>query len=254
MSDFGTFIDLLSKSRRMVALTGAGVSTLSGIPDFRSSEGLYSREFGSMRVEDILDIDFFKEHPDVFYQWARPYWYQMDKYEPNIIHRTLAVLEGMGTLTDGIFTQNIDSLDRKAGSKKVYELHGSLRAGYCMDCHSYYDYDTIARAVNSGIVPVCKQCGGTIKPDIVFYGEGLDQSLLSRGVSSFSYSDLVLVCGSSLIVNPAASLPYYSATNRKKIVIVNRDSTYLDEYASLRFDDLESFFGELNEHIVAKHA
>ena len=113
MYDISPFMKLLEKSRRVVVLTGAGVSTLSGIPDFRSSTGLYSKEFGHMRVESILDIDFFLSHPDVFYDWAREYWFSMDRYEPNIIHKTLALMEGMGKLSEGIFTQNIDALHQK---------------------------------------------------------------------------------------------------------------------------------------------
>ena len=117
MSDFDSFLKLFEGSKRVVALTGAGVSTLSGIPDFRSSGGFYSKKFGKIRVEEILDIDFFRAHPDVFYAWAKDAWYQMDRYQPNIIHRTLARLGEIGRLSEGIFTQNIDTLHQKAGSK-----------------------------------------------------------------------------------------------------------------------------------------
>ena len=246
VSDFSSFVELYKKSRRIVVLTGAGVSTLSGIPDFRSSDGLYSKDFGKMRVEEILDIDFFTSHPDVFYKWAEEYWFQMEKFEPNIIHRTLARMEMRGKLSEGIFTQNIDALHQRAGSKKVYELHGSIANGYCMSCHRHYDYRYMADSVHSGMIPICQSCGGVVKPDIVFYGENLNQSVLMRAENAFSYADLVLVLGSSLVVNPAASLPYISARSGKDIVIVNRDRTYIDEYASLRFDDLESFFNEFS--------
>ena len=249
MSDFSDFIRLFEASRRIVVLTGAGVSTLSGIPDFRSSDGLYSKEFGHMKVEEILDIDFFKAHPDVFYSWAADSWYILEKYEPNIIHRTLARLEEKGRLSEGIFTQNIDSLHQRAGSKKVYELHGSLRSGYCINCHSYHDYAEISREVHSGIVPHCGKCGGLIKPDIVLYGEPLNASLLMRGENAFGNADLALVLGSSLVVNPAASLPYVSVRNGKDIVIVNRDRTYIDEYAAMTFNDLESFFRDFSDYL-----
>ena len=249
MADFDAFKDIYSRSRRIVVLTGAGVSTLSGIPDFRSSTGLYSKEFGSMSVESILDIDFFSSHPDVFYSWAKEYWFQMDSFEPNIIHTVLAKAEADGKLTEGIFTQNIDGLHQKAGSKKVYELHGSVRFGYCMECHRQYGYDEIARSVNAGAVPVCASCGGVIKPDIVFYGEPLDSSMLMRAENAFANADLAIVLGSSLVVNPAASLPYISARSGKDIVIVNRQRTYIDDYAALRYEDLEEFFSAFSDYL-----
>ena len=250
MSDFPAFISLYEKARRIVVLTGAGVSTLSGIPDFRSSDGLYSKEFGHMKVESILDIDFFSEHPDVFYSWAKDYWFEMEKYEPNIIHRSLAAMEAAGKLTEGIFTQNIDGLHQKAGSKKVYELHGSLRDGYCVGCHRHYDYSYLAEAVNAHIVPRCQSCGSLVKPDIVFYGENLDSTMLMRGENAFTNADLAIILGSSLVVNPAAALPYRSVMAGRSIVIVNRDRTYIDEYAQLRYDDLEAFFTALFEKLA----
>lgn len=248
MLDISPFIRYLESANRIVVLTGAGVSTMSGIPDFRSSSGLYSKEYGTMRVEDILDIEFFKAHPDVFYDWARDYWFQMDKYEPNIVHKMLFEMEQNGKLSEGIFTQNIDSLHRKAGSRKVYELHGSLRDGYCINCHRHYDYSYLATAVNNHIVPVCQTCGALVKPDIVFYGENLNTTMLMRGENAFTNADLAIILGSSLVVNPAASLPYRSVLAGKDIVIVNRDKTYIDDYAALRYDDLETFFLALSQY------
>ena len=250
MLDISPFMNMLDKARRVAVLTGAGVSTLSGIPDFRSSDGLYSKEFGHMRVESILDIDFFLSHPDVFYDWAREYWFQMDRYEPNIIHRILALMEGMGKLSEGIYTQNIDGLHQKAGSRKVYELHGSLRDGYCVGCHRHYSYSYLSDAVNAHLVPLCQSCGSVVKPDIIFYGENLDSSMLMRGENAFTNADLAIILGSSLVVNPAAALPYRSVLAGKEIVIVNRDKTYIDEYAALKFDDLERFFTALYEKLA----
>ena len=248
MSDnFPAFLELYRKSRRIAVLTGAGVSTLSGIPDFRSSDGLYSKEYGHMRVEEILDIDFFKDHPDVFYGWARDCWYEMDSYEPNIVHTTLAKMEAKGKLSEGIFTQNIDALHQRAGSKKVYELHGSVKGGYCMRCHRYHDYKPIAEQVHNGAVPICSSCGGVIKPDIVLYGEPLNSTVLMRAQNAFANADLAIVLGSSLVVNPAASLPYISAQYGKDIVIVNRDPTYIDSYAQFRFTDLKEFFERFSD-------
>lgn len=247
MTDIGPFLDLLGKSRRMVALTGAGVSTLSGIPDFRSSDGLFSEKYGSLDVETIVSINFFNKHPDIFYSWARDYWFRMETFEPNVIHKTLARLEKMGKLTEGIFTQNVDFLHKKAGSRKVYPLHGTLERGYCTNCNAYYEYEYMRSFVERGEVPVCSSCSSVVKPDIVFYGENLDSTMLRRAESAFSYADLVLVLGSSLVVNPAASLPYLSIRSGSDIVIVNRDSTYLDKYAQLRYEDLGSFFTSLSD-------
>lgn len=246
---FEAFITLFERSKRIVVLTGAGVSTLSGIPDFRSSDGLYSKNFGHMSVEELLDIGFFNLHPDIFYSWAKGNWYILESYQPNIIHKTLARLEKMNRLSEGVFTQNIDGLHQRAGSKKVYELHGSLRSGYCVNCHSWHSYDEISRLVNNDVVPICSLCGSVIKPDIVFYGEGLDSTTLQRAQFSFSKADLALVLGSSLVVNPASSLPFLTVQNKKNVVIVNRDRTYIDDYAAIRFDDLEDFFIRFSHYL-----
>ena len=252
MNAFDEFIKLLEKSRRVVALTGAGVSTLSGIPDFRSSDGLYSKSYGKLDVETIVSINFFNLHPDVFYSWAKDYWFRMDSFKPNIIHKTLADLERLGKLSEGIFTQNVDFLHERAGSKNVYPLHGTLERGFCTNCHAYYDYKYMANEVEKGNVPKCRNCEGVVKPDIVFYGENLNSSILSRAESAFSYADLVLVLGTSLVVNPAATLPYLSVREGKDIVIVNRDKTYLDDYAVLKFDDLGAFFTSLSKWVCSR--
>ena len=249
MNSFDEFVELFENSKKIVVLTGAGISTLSGIPDFRSSSGIYSKNYGHMRVESLLDISFFREHPEEFYNWAKDVFYNLDDKEPNIVHKVLALLEQRGRLSEGIFTQNIDALHQKAGSKKVYELHGSLSRGYCMRCNSFYTYSDIAKQVRSGMVPVCKECGGVIKPDIVFYGENLDMSVLKQAEISFAKADLTLVLGSSLVVNPAASLPYISYQNGGKIVVVNRDSTYIDKNAALKYDDLLSFFTAFDDYL-----
>jgi NAD-dependent deacetylase len=200
-----------------------------------------------MNVEEILDIGFFRLHPDVFYAWAKDVWYKLEDFEPNVVHKTLATLENKGYL-DGIFTQNIDMLHTRAGAKKVYEVHGSAKHHYCTKCGAHYDYKDIAPIVLNDEVPHCKQCGGLIKPDIVFYGEGLNSSILMRAEHMFSDCDLCLVLGSSLVVQPAASFPMYTARRGKgKIVMVNKQHTSLDSYAALHFDDLEKLFVPLNE-------
>lgn len=246
------FFELYERSRRIVVLTGAGISTLSGIPDFRSSDGLYSKDFGKLNVEEIVSIGFFRLNPEIFYSWAKDYWYNILSFKPNIIHETLKLMEDKGRLSEGIFTQNIDFLHERAGSRKVYNLHGSLERGFCMDCFKYMSYEQMEKIVKEGGVPRCPVCGGVIKPDIVFYDDALDMTTLMRAEEAFKNADLALVLGSSLVVNPAASLPYITARRGRNVVIVNRDRTYLDEHASLRFTDLEEFFIRFNQYLASK--
>ncbi|WP_320129261.1 NAD-dependent protein deacylase [uncultured Sphaerochaeta sp.] len=236
---------LILKSNSMVVFTGAGVSTLSGIPDFRGKNGLYTDQWHSMPVEEILSISFFDKHPELFYQWAKDVWYHLEDYQPNIVHTTLASMEAKGYVK-GLYTQNIDMLHRRAGSKNVYEVHGSAKNHHCRNCNKYFDYIEIADKVRDGIVPRCDQCGGIIKPDIVFYGENLDSFILERAYQQFSTTDLCLVLGSSLSVQPAASFPYYATRNGAPLVIVNAQETNQDTVATLRFSDLEQTFKALS--------
>lgn len=249
MSDYEEFFNLIKSSRRIVAFTGAGISTLSGIPDFRSSNGIYSKKFGTLDVEDLLDIDFFRKHPEEYYAWAKKGWYSDEVYKPNIVHYVLRDMEKKGLLSDGVFTQNIDSLHTYAGSKEVYELHGTLRTSSCIKCGRKYSFEETRRRLKNNPYPVC-DCGGILKSDIVFYGESLDEEILSRAYWSFGKSDLALVLGSSLVVNPAASLPAITLQNGGKIVIVNRDETYLDHRASFIFRDLEEWGKEMEKFLL----
>jgi NAD-dependent deacetylase len=239
-----TLKSLILKARNMTVFTGAGVSTLSGIPDFRGKNGLYSGPWKGMPVEQILSISFFERQPELFYQWAKDVWYRLEEYSPNVVHLTLALLEKKGYL-DGLYTQNIDMLHKKAGSKKVYEVHGSAEHHSCHTCNKYYSYEQIAPIVQAGKVPRCTQCGGVIKPDIVFYGENLDPLILSRAYEEFSHTDLCLVLGSSLTVQPAASFPYYASANGAPLVIVNAQPTSQDSAAMLHFSDLKRTFDDL---------
>lgn len=237
---------LIRKAKNLNVLTGAGISTLSGIPDFRGPKGVYNAKHLGEDVETILSIDYFYDHPDRFYEWASEVWYRLDDYEPNIVHTTLAKLERLG-FVKSIFTQNIDCLHERAGSKKVYNLHGSASEGFCTECGRRYPYERIAPIIRSGKVPYCDACGGLIKPDITLYGEGLDSLVLSRAVECSSHSDVFLVLGSSLTVQPASSLPLYALNNNAKIVVVNSQSTYIDSNAYLKFDDLEEVFKALDD-------
>ena len=243
----GKLTELVQNSRRTVAFTGAGVSTLSGIRDFRGKNGVYNTLWHGMQVEEILSIDCFTRHPELFYEWAKEFVYSLDDYAPSAVHLALARLEKIGKLAGGVYTQNIDLLHTRAGSRRVFEIHGSPARHRCLKCGNIQDYAAVAPVVMAGEVPHCPKCGGLVKPDIVFYGEMLDETLLERGFTEFATADLVLVMGSSLTVQPAAGLPETAARNGVKLVIVNEQPTHLDRYAVLRLTSLEAVAAELNE-------
>ena len=188
------------------------------------------------------------QHPDVFYSWAKEFWYHLDTYKPNVVHRTLAKLEAKGYLRS-LYTQNIDMLHQRAGSKKQYEVHGSAAHHYCTNCNAHYTYGQIATIVLNDEVPRCKTCASLIKPDIVFYGETLNGTILGRAYEDFSHTDLCLVLGSSLRVQPAASFPKYATQNGAPLVIVNAQQTTQDGAATLRFLDLEKVFVALESWV-----
>ncbi len=237
--------EMIGASRSTCIFTGAGVSTLSGIPDFRGKHGLYTDPWQGMDVEEILSIGFFEHNPSIFYQWAKDVWYHVEEYQPSIVHTVLARMEEKGYV-HGIFTQNIDMLHQRAGSKKVYEVHGSVAHHHCTECGKYFPYAKIAPIVTRGEVPRCDVCGHVIKPDIVLYGEQLDNLVLSRAYEEFSNCDLCLALGSSLTVQPAASFPLMAIRHHAHFVIVNAQPTDEDELAELRFRDLEQLFTSLN--------
>ena len=229
----------LRASQRTLALTGAGISTWSGIPDFRGAgAGANGREFQGHALEEILSRSCFLRHPEWFYQWALEFVYNLDRYDPNPAHRLLAGLERRGLL-HGLYTQNIDRLHRRAGSRKLYELHGSPEHHHCLRCGREFGYEEIAPRVRNGEVPHCP-CGGLIKPDIVFYEEPLDEALLEQAFTDFGNCELVLVFGSSLTVLPAASLPLLARRGGAELVIVNARPTPLDAEAVLKFDDIRT--------------
>ncbi len=235
---------LLRESRRTFAFTGAGISTLSGIRDFRGANGVYLQPWNGRQVEEILSLDCFLEDPNLFYRWAEEFIYRLDDFKPASVHRVLAKLEDAGMLA-GVYTQNIDLLHQKAGSRKVWEVHGSPAHHHCLRCGREFGYAQIAPEVLAGKVPHCTECHGIIKPDIVFYGESLDEALLDQAFRDLERAELLLVLGSSLTVQPAAGLPLATRAGGGKIVIVNAQPTPLDRYAALRYDDLGSVFGEL---------
>lgn len=227
----------ISESKRIVFLGGAGVSTESGIPDFRGVDGLYKQKF-EYPPETIISHSFFLRNPEYFYRFYREKMMPLG-YEPNITHKVLARWEQEGKLT-AVITQNIDGLHQKAGSSNVLELHGSVLRNYCMKCKKTYSAEFVKNA--SG-VPKC-DCGGTVRPDVVLYEEGLDGFVLTQSVNAIQNADLLIVAGTSLTVYPAAGLVNYYNGNR--LVLINRDETPYDRYANLVFhESLGDIFSQL---------
>lgn len=216
---------ILEKSRRIVFFGGAGVSTESGIPDFRSVDGLYHQQY-AYPPETILSQQFWWDEPEEFYRFYRAKMLPLDA-RPNAAHRRLARLEAEGKLT-AVVTQNIDGLHQAAGSKRVYELHGSVHRNHCCRCGAFYDAQFIRRSTG---VPHCTACGGIVKPDVVLYGEGLDQQTLSGAVKAIRNADTLIVGGTSMVVYPAAGLVDYFRGD--ELVVINLQPTRADRAASL---------------------
>ncbi len=219
-----TFLQWINESDNIVFFGGAGVSTESGIPDFRSVDGLYNQQY-DYPPETILSHTFYMRKPDEFFRFYRNKMLFPDAM-PSTTHIKLAQLEKEGKLK-GIVTQNIDGLHQKAGSKVVYELHGSVLRNYCERCHKFYDINAI---INSEGIPTC-ECGGRIKPDVVLYEEGLDDNNIRGAVHLIREADVLIVGGTSLGVYPAAGLiDYY---NGHKLILVNKSETPYDRRADL---------------------
>ena len=204
-----------AESSRIVFFGGAGVSTESGIPDFRSTDGLYCQQY-AYPPETILSHTFYVRNPEEFYRFYRNKMLYLDA-EPNAAHKKLAELEAQGKLL-AVITQNIDGLHQKAGSKNVLELHGSVLRNHCQKCGAFHGVEAVAGSTG---VPRC-QCGGVIKPDVVLYEEGLDQDVLSRSVGAIRQADMLIIGGTSLTVYPAAGLVQYYRGN--KLVVINKSS------------------------------
>ena len=219
---------ILSTSRRIVFFGGAGVSTESGIPDFRSVDGLYNQHY-AFPPETILSATFFRRCTEEFYRFYRDKMLPLDA-QPNPAHRFLAKLEQAGKLT-AVITQNIDGLHQAAGSKTVLELHGSIHRNRCLKCAKFFPPEYIR---DSQGVPKC-ECGSVIKPEVVLYEEGLDDDVLSAAVHHIRQADTMIIAGTSLTVYPAAGLVHYF--RGKNLVLINRDATPMDDQASLVIHD-----------------
>lgn len=224
MTERETLKKWLTESNNIVFFGGAGVSTESKIPDFRSTDGLYNQQY-AYPPEVILSHTFYMKKTEEFYRFYRNKMLFPDA-EPNRAHKALAKLEEQGKLR-AVVTQNIDGLHQKAGSKEVMELHGSVLRNYCMRCGKFYDIDAV---LSSDGVPTCS-CGGTIKPDVVLYEEGLDQKTIQKSVHYIANADVLIIGGTSLTVYPAAGLIDYYQGN--KLVLINKSVTPMDSRADL---------------------
>ena len=216
--------EMIEGSSNIVFFGGAGVSTESGIPDFRSTDGLYHQQYDHP-PETILSHTFFIRNTEEFYRFYRNKMLVLDA-RPNMAHLKLAQLEGEGKLK-AVITQNIDGLHQKAGSREVLELHGSVHRNFCMKCHKFYDAEYMLKSHG---VPKC-ECGGTIKPDVVLYEEGLDNTTLSKAVRYIADADMLIIGGTSLVVYPAAGLVDYYRGD--KLAVINKTVTPQDKYANL---------------------
>ncbi len=223
--------EVLEASKQIVFFGGAGVSTESNIPDFRSQSGIYSKKTYPYQAETMISHDFFMNHTNQFYDF---YFHEM-VYEhamPNPAHIALAKLEQQGKLK-AVITQNIDGLHQMAGSQEVLELHGSIHRNRCMDCGEFYTLEDIL-AQKDG-VPLCKKCGGIIKPEVVLYGESLDMDVMEKAIAYISSADTMIVGGTSLVVYPAAGLLRYF--RGKHLILINKASTSMDGNADIVIHD-----------------
>ena len=238
MNEIETLKKWVDESDNIVFFGGAGVSTESGIPDFRSVDGLYHQKY-DYPPETILSHTFFMRKTPDFYKFYKDKLL-LEGAKPNKAHLKLAELEAKGKLK-AVITQNIDGLHQLAGSKEVLELHGSVQRNYCMKCHTFYDFDAIRNKVDEAakldpkspdyMVPKCDKCGGIIKPDVVLYEEGLDDEVISKSINYIRNADVLIIGGTSLVVYPAAGfIHYYSG---KKMVLVNLSETSQDSVANL---------------------
>ncbi len=238
MGPMKALMEAIAAARRPAFFTGAGVSTLCGIPDFRGPDGVY-RDPDAARM---FEIDLFDDDPSFFYRHAESLVYGGGEIEPGPVHRALVSLQKAG-LCAGVVTQNVDGLHERAGSSPVFAVHGTPAVHHCRTCGDAKTFDEIVamRGGVPGAVPRCKICGGVYKPDITFFGEALPEDAFRGAAALCAEADLVVVLGSSLVVQPAASLPLATLRAGGRLAIVNRGETPLDRFAFFRGDDLAAF-------------
>lgn len=223
--------EAIKESNRIVIFSGAGLSTNSGIPDFRSADGLYNQETGlNIRPEEIISHTFFVNNPDYFFSFYFDKMVYLDA-KPNLAHKYFAKLEKEGKVL-AVVTQNIDNLHQMAGSQNVIELHGSVERNYCMKCHKFYPLKEVYNEKH--LIPHCS-CGGIIKPDVVLYEENLDETAITKALEAISTADMLIVVGTSLTVYPAAGFIRYF--NGKHLVLLNKSETRYDDMASIAIHD-----------------
>lgn len=239
MTPIEQFVKMVEESDNIVFFGGAGVSTESGIPDFRSTDGLYNQTY-KYPPEHILSHTFYRENPQEFYRFYQDKMLCLDA-DPNMAHIKLAELEKAGKVK-AIITQNIDGLHQKAGSKNVLELHGSVHRNFCERCHKFFDAEYMLHA--SG-VPTCDACSGPIKPDVVLYEEGLDDEVIEQALYYISHADMLIIGGTSLVVYPAAGLVRYY--HGHKLVLINKSATSMDKSADLVINEP---IGKVFSHIT----
>ena len=230
---------MIDESNRIVFFGGAGVSTESNIPDFRSATGIYHQKY-KYSPEQVVSHSFFMKYPEAFYEFYKDRMIYPDA-KPNETHLVLAKMEKLGKLK-AIVTQNIDGLHQLAGSQNVYELHGSILRNYCLKCHTFYPLEKIIASTG---IPHCDKCGGIIKPDVVLYEEGLDEDVLMNSIRVISQAEVLIVGGTSLVVQPAASLLRYYRGN--KLILVNKSTTPYDQEANVVLhESLGKIFKEID--------
>lgn len=242
--DIINFIEILKKSSNVVFFGGAGVSTASNIPDFRSSNGLWNEKLKiNFTPEELVSHSFYMKYPKEFFEFYKAKLIYPNA-KPNYAHTVLAYLEKIN-IVKAIITQNIDGLHQIAGSKKVFELHGSVHRNFCIRCNEFYDANFI---INSNEIPKCTKCGAQVKPDVVLYEENLDNNIINQSIDAISKADTLIIGGTSLIVYPAASLINYF--NGKNIVLINKTTTSADKKANLIInDDISKVFKSVLDYL-----
>ena len=231
MDKYEELKQILNTSKSIVFFTGAGISTPSNIPDFRSANGLYNEKGGLYRPEEIISHSFFLRHPELFYEFYFSKMVYKDA-KPNLAHTFIADLEKKNPGV-WVITQNIDNLHQAAGSKHVIELHGSVHRNYCMNCGQFYDLEGTLKV--GGDIPRCPRCGGIIKPDVVLYEEELNENDIRGAINLISHAETLVVIGTSLVVYPAASFVRYFTG--KNLIIINKERTDYDQFCSLVFNE-----------------